>query len=865
MIPSPPSLPDQPVLYGLSQADVAQRRAAGQNNSFEPDSSRSYTAILKDNVFTFINMVFFAITLLLVLLGRSTDAMLVGATILANIVINLIQEVRAKRTLDKIALLTRPRAIVIREGQEQSIDPADIVQGDVLLLNPGDQVLVDGDVLQANGFDVDESLLTGESDLVAKHIGDMLYSGSFCMHGSAYYRAQKVGKDSFAAQLAAGAKAHRQVLTPLQREVNLVIRILLLLAVLMLMLVTTYALLEGLALADVIQIAAVIVGLIPSGLYVTITLAYAMGALSIAKQDTLIQQSNAIESLSNVDVLCLDKTGTLTTNHMQLVDMLAVQGSEASLRRILGDYAASCSSSNKTLEAIAEACPGVAREVAAECSFSSRSKWSALVFANHRNTASHTTTSRTTAPGVYLLGASEMLGLQLSPHEVAYIEQASAQGLRVLALAHHPDPQAVQGYSDPERKDRLEARIVQTPQLLALLAISDTLRPEVSETLAGFREAGIAVKIISGDNPQTVAALARQAGLSLEDNKQVVSGLDLPTDPQQLAAIAERATVFGRITPQQKEALVAALRQRGHYVAMIGDGVNDVLSFKRANLAIAMESGAQATRSVADIVLLNNAFTALPKAFAEGQRIRNGMQDIMKLFLTRIFAVAGLIFAIALVTAEFPLFIKQNSVLTVLTVSIPTTFLVLWAKPGAPPKRSMMRSILRFLLPATLSLSLIALFVYILAIYAGYISALSPTIVDVMIDPSLDDATIEAMFSNVLTPELEQHVRNTSQSALVTIMVFCGLLLIPLLKPPTPAWVASEALSGDKRPSLVALLMLVCYALLMAIPEARRFFELSPLPLTGYLVLGLVAILWSALLRLMWRRKWLEHFLDVEL
>ena len=806
-------------LQGLSDREVKARQAAGQTNQAKLQTSRSYFQIFAENLFTFINAVFFTITAVFLLLNRPGDGVFVATVVFAGVVINIVQEVWAKQKLDQIALLTRPHATVIRQGEERNITPEEIVLGDTLLLRPGDQILVDGAIVGVGKVEVDEALLTGESDLIQKTLGEPVFSGSFCVSGTACYEAQKVGVETVAYQLMAGARAYRQVQTPLQVEINLVIRIFLLIASFLWILIGISFLSRSQPLNEVVQRAAVVAGLVPAGLLVAITLAYGMGALRMLGENVLIQQTNAIESLSNVNVLCLDKTGTLTTNQIQLESVHSLGLPEAELRSTLGDYAASTTAGNRTSEAIGLACPGYVTPVKAEVPFSSSRKWSAIAF-DHAEKL-----------GTYLLGAPEILlrDQMLDAETTDYMQQQAQQGLRVVLFAHCSEA------SDSTDKPQLPAEI----QPLGILSFSDRLRPSAREILQGFAKAGIAVKIISGDNPQTVKALAIQAGLG--SDIQVVSGRELEQmDESQFAQAARDCRVFGRITPEQKAKLVTSLRSAGNYVAMTGDGVNDVLSLKQANLGIAMESGSKATRGVADIVLMKDSFEALPQAFLEGQRIRSGIRDVMKLYLVRMVCVTLLIFATSIVTDSFPLMNRHSALVTLIGVGIPAAFLPVWAQPQEPTHRSMVRSMLHFLLPAILTITLTSLFVYLFF---------------------LVDAIL------VLPPNLEvtKLDYSTPRTALVTILVFCELLMLPFLKPPTHAWVAGQPYSGDRRYSFIALILLGVFLTILFTPPLREFFELAPMSVFDCGFLGLVALEWALIVRLMWRGRFLDRFLGADL
>jgi len=587
-----PTTASPPMTRGLTEAEAVQRRAAGKGNNIRLETSRTYWQIIRDNIFTFLNMVLFSIGAVLVLLGLPTDAFLSVGIALLNVVVGVVQEFRAKRLLDKIALLTRPKATVLRDTVEKVVDPNQIVLGDWLIVHPGDQIVVDGRLVEGK-VDVDESLLTGESDLIPKQVGDTLYSGSFVVNGSATFEAEKVGAESFANQLTASARTLKLVKTPLQMDVDMVVRLLVLLSVQLGILFGMAMIIDGVEATESARQAAVIVGLIPNGLFFMVTIAYAMGTVRMAGKGALIQQSNAVESMSNVNVLCLDKTGTLTANRIGLHQVQPFILSESEFRRVLGIYAHSGTTGNRTSEALALACPGESRPFVEEVPFSSARKWSALSF------------DQPDMQGVYVLGAPEMLRPYLNEQQADFGAEMSRwieHGYRVLLLAQYPE---VTPLHDSLGQPQLPPDLIP----VGILSFSDELRAEAESTLKGFSEAGIRLKIISGDNPQTVLALAKQAGL--RGDIKAVSGLDLEEMTEaQLGDVAEQSTIFGRITPHQKERLVDALKRRGHYVAMIGDGVNDVLSLKKAHIGIAMQSGTQAARGVADIILMNDSFAA---------------------------------------------------------------------------------------------------------------------------------------------------------------------------------------------------------------------------------------------------------------
>jgi cation-transporting ATPase E len=796
---------------GLTTSEANARRAAGQGNNVKLKESRTYLDIVLSNLFNFINSILFVLGFALLLLGRTGDAVASSGLVLINVVVGVFQEARAKQTLDRIALLSRPKAGVMRDGAERQLDPSEIVLGDIIHTDAGDQIVVDGKVIAPDNarMDVDESLLTGESDLVVKRGGDPVYSGSFCVSGSVYYEATKVGGASLANQITAGARQFRTIKTPLQREIELVLRVLMLVVAQLGLLFTISNIIFEVSLVESLQIAAIIAGLVPNGLILMTTVAYAMGAVRMAGKGALVQQSNAIESLSNVNVLCLDKTGTLTANRIYLKDVLPIHLSESELKKLLGDYAANLTSQNRTSEAIAESCKGEKKVVKQEASFSSAHKWSGLMFAD----------------GGYVLGAPEILrqATLLEHDQEKYIEERAAQGLRVLLFA---GVAASTPLLDSQEQPHLPASI--TP--LGLVSFGDELRLEAKETLAGFTNAGVQLKIISGDNPQTVAALAKQAGLGADI--KLVSGLELDQmSDEDFKRAANEATIFGRITPQQKEKLVRALRDAGNYVAMIGDGVNDVLSLKQAQLGIAMQSGSQAARGVADIILLNDSFAALLPAVREGQRIVNGMQDIIRLFLSRTAYVTFLIAYTGIVGAYFPFVPKQNSLAAFITVGLPTFWLAVWARPGRH-QRNLLRSVLHFILPASFTIALAAFSVY--------------------------------LFYLLKIPD-EALAIDTARTAMQLVVILCGLCLIVFVEPPVHALAGGDDYSGDWRPALLALFTLIVLVVIMFVEPFRNAFDMVALAWTDYLLIVCVAAVWAGLVMLIWRKKVLFRFLNIEI
>jgi len=862
-------------LLGLSEAEAHHRRAEGQGNTAPLPSTRTYAQILKENLFTFINIVLFSLGITLVALRRPIDAAISVGVIMLNIAVSIVQEIRAKRILDRIALLTRPKATVVREGREREVAPEELVVGDVISAGPGDQIVVDGRVIvderKGISMEVDESLLTGESNLIPKRNGDPVYSGSFCVSGSARYVAEQVGAASLAHKLATGARAFRRVRTSLQRQINVVIRAMLLVVIYIEILLVINSVLNHSDLVESVQQSVIIAGLVPNGLLLSIALAYAIGAVRILRFGALVQQANAIESLSCVDVLCLDKTGTITANRLLLDAVYPVGISEVELRRVLGAMVASATSHNKTSEAIAAACPAGAHHAVGDVPFSSARKWSAVAFDDFTASGAPSHGGGRSEGGddgdedelpyalglrgIFALGAPEMLAPYLDPHagpqtligrELAtQIHTWTTQGLRVLLVAHHPDPARLTNAGEASclPKDMIP---------LGLVSLRDELRPEARETLATFIRSGVRPKIISGDDPRTVASLAQQAGLvgehEDEDEVRVVTGPELEgmTDAQ-LEAVATSATIFGRVTPYQKERLVEALRRRGHYVAMIGDGVNDVLSLKKAQLGIAMQSGSQAARGVADIVLMNDSFEALAPAVEAGQRIVNGMQDILKIFLTRIATIALVVMSAWLI-GIFPLELRHGALVTLLTVGIPSIALALWARSGPAAPVGLMRQLLRFVIPAAAATSLLGLLLF-------YGRLTLPIVERTSGRPHLPPGELADLVGANL---------HSAQTMLTGFLVTCGVLLILFVDPPTRWWAVANRLAGDWRPTALAVGLLTLFGLILLVPPLRRFFALATLSPVEIGIVALAGLLWLLVVRALWGSRMMERFLGMD-
>ena len=807
---------------GLTEAEVTRRRAAGQGNDAPVATGRTYRQIVRDNVFNFINNILFVLAAVLIAFRHYLDALLSVGVVLANTVISLYQEVRAKRTLDRIAILTRPHAVALRDGHEREVDPGELVVGDVIRARPGDQIVVDGRVVGPGYLELDESLLTGEADLVVKHAGDGVLSGSFCVAGDGWYEAETVGAESFANKVTATAQSHRRYLTPLQHQANVLVWILLVIALAFCALVITQHFTQHLPWVETLQAATVIVGLVPNSLILAIVLAYALGAVRMAGKGALIQEANAVESLSNVDVLCTDKTGTLTTNVIRVRELEPLEASRAEFESMLATYAASTAVPNRTIEALVAGLPGLPLSATGEAPFSSGRKWSGLTFADGG-----------LPYATLVLGAPEVLIPRLAddPGIAERTTAWSGAGLRVLLLAGTREPTS---FAAAGGAPLLPAGLVP----LGLVSLADELRPKVAETLREFAAAGIEVKVISGDDPRTVRALATQAGL--EGELVAYSGAELARfDEHEFAAAAVEGTIFGRVSPQQKEALTTALRKRGRYVAMIGDGVNDVIALKRADLGIAMESGSPATRGVADLVLMGDSFGVLPSAFREGQRIRNGMQDILNIFSVRIFSRALVIPFVALI-GGFAFSPRQSALLSYLTATVPTIGLIVWAQSGQTIKGRIYRPLARFAVPASILLAL-----FELAVYTLYFKT--------------NEHSYLLAHHGATTEQAVQAALPVAQTATTALAVLCGLLLLPFTVPPSMRWVGGARLRGDRRPTIMAAVLFVVYLVIVSTASGRHLFAMQPIGILQQILLIVIAVSWGFTVRAIWHWRLLDR------
>jgi len=737
-----PATPDE----GLTPSEVRQRIQAGQVNQVPERPSRTTREIVRANVVTRFNILLGALLLVVLIVLQEPRDALFGIVLVTNSAIGIVQELRAKRTLDRLELLAAPRVRVVRLGQVTELPLDQIVVDDLIDLRPGDQLAVDGVVVLSTGLEIDESLLTGESDPVAKELDDGCLSGSFVAAGSGRYRATRVGADSYAAKLAQAAKRFTLVRSELRDGIDRILGLVSWVVVPMGALLVWSSLRGGRTFVEGLRGAvAAGVAMVPQGLVLLASIAFAVGVIRLGQRNVLVQELPAIEGLARVDTICFDKTGTLTEGRLTV-------------------NVAAEPHPNATLSAIGAAFPeNLGWRAESAVPFSSARKWSGATF---------------TYEGTWVIGAPDVV----APHDTRVNDlatRASAQGSRVLLVANSETPLS-------------EGRLPPDLAPVAVISLSDQVRDDASETLRYFADQGVRVKVISGDHPETVGAVAAQVGIDGSD--QVVDARQLPKDGRQLAAVVERGTVFGRVAPGQKRDMVRALQSRGHVVAMAGDGVNDVLALKASDIGVAIGDGAPASRAVAQLVLIDGRFDTLPEIVGEGRRVTSNIERVANLFITSTVYALGLSLAIVISTLPFPFLPRHLTLVGSLTVGIPAFFLAL-----APSRRrarpGFVARVLKFAIPVGL--------VATIATFAGFYLADS------------EGSTIEQ-----------------SRTTATLILAAIGLIALGIVSRPLVPW--KKALIG----TMAGLLVLT-----MTTPFLRDFFGLElPRVVVFLSAVGIVAI-----------------------
>lgn len=751
---------------GLTEAEVAERRAQGLVNVTSGSTKRTVAGIVRANVLTRFNAILGTLLVVVLAIGDYRDA-LFGIVLVSNALIGIVQELRAKRTLDRLELVAAPRATVVRDGAPREVAVTDVVRDDLVEAHAGDQIVVDGVVVASDNLEVDESLLTGEADPIHKAPGDRVLSGSFVVAGSGRYQATAVGDDAYAARLAAEAKQFVLARSELREGTDRILRVLTWVLIPTAGLLVASQLNSNASFVDAVSgSVAGIAASIPEGLVLLTSMAFAVGVIRLGRRQALVQELAAVEVLARVDVVCVDKTGTLTAGGLSagalhLVDDLLT---EADVRAGIASLVAAEPRPNASLAALGELGAGTPWPATAAVPFSSARKWSAASF---------------DGAGTWVLGAPDVLLPEGDPVR-ARAEELAAAGSRVLLIARTAAP--LEGEALPDGR-----------RAAALCCLEEQVRPEAPDTIAWFKRQGVDVKVISGDHPVTVANIADQVGVEGADAP--IDARELPEDQGELAQLLEERSVFGRVQPHQKRAMVGALQSRGHVVAMTGDGVNDVLALKDADIGVSMGSGSGATRSVAQLVLLDDSFASLPAVVGEGRRVIANIERVANLFVTK--SVYALLLSIAIGVAQlpFPFYPRHLTIISSLTIGIPGFFLAL-----APNERraypGFVGRVVRFAVPAGI--------VAAVATFSGYYLART--------EPGIS-----------LTGE-----RTT---AVIVLFLVAAWVLMILARPLTKARVAMLTALG------------LAFVAAMSIPFTRDFFELRiPPVIVVFAAIGIAAI-----------------------
>ncbi|MFJ3954524.1 HAD-IC family P-type ATPase [Streptomyces libani] len=679
----------EPVNPGLTTAEVAERVARGEVNDVPVRSSRSAAEIVRANVFTRFNAIIGVLFVIILIVGPIQDG-LFGFVIVANTGIGIVQELRAKKTLDNLAVIGEARPTVRRDGVTEEIPTSAVVLDDIIELGPGDKVIVDGEVRESDSLEIDESLLTGEADPVLKKPGEQVMSGSFVVAGGGAFTATKVGRQAYAAQLAEEASRFTLVHSELRTGISQILKYVTWMMIpTAIGLILSHLVTLGLPGDEAIRrMVAGIVPMIPEGLVLLTSVAFAIGVIRLGRKKCLVQELPAIEGLARVDVVCLDKTGTLTEGGMDVNGLRTLDGDEAYIRQVLGALGESDPRPNASLQAIIEAYPADGGwRCLQSLPFSSARKYSGASFNGPDGESS-----------TWLLGAPDIL-LPADDQRLAETDALNAQGLRVLLLAR-----AERELDDPE--------VTRGVRPTALVVLEQRLRPDAPDTLHYFEEQGVRAKVLSGDNAVSVGAVAGK--LRLPGADAPVDARELPGERAAMAAEIEEGAVFGRVTPQQKRDMVAALQSRSHNVAMTGDGVNDVLALKDADIGVAMGSGSEATRAVAQIVLLNNSFATLPSVVAEGRRVIGNITRVATLFLTKTVYSVLLAILVSCWQIPYPYLPRHLTLLSTLTIGIPAFFLAL-APNKERARPHFVRRVMRYAIPSGLITGAAAFTTYLLA------------------------------------------------------------------------------------------------------------------------------------------------------
>ena len=756
---------------GLTAEQVQEQQRLGHTNDVHVRTSRTYRQIFIANTFTRFNAIIVCLYVVILFVGVPQDS-LFGFIVVLNTLIGIVQELRAKWTLDRLAIATATKVHVRRDGQEQTIPSRTLVGGELIVLVAGTSIPVDSVVASSEGLQVNEGLVTGESASVRKVKGDPVYSGSVVIGGKGTAQAALVGEHAYAHQLAKAVRQFTLAKSEIRRGINQILRYVtwFLVPTALLLFITQVVFAQNGWRDAVSASAGGVVNMVPDGLVLLTSVVMALAVVRLGRKRVLIQELPAVEMLARVDVLCVDKTGTLTEGAMAVEQIALVPAAGGELQQVsdvLGTFAV-VQHRTSTLQAIADRCPPPARAwtVQESVSFSADRKWSALTFAQQ---------------GTWVLGAPDFV---LAGHSVAPDVQAQAQrflaaGKRVVLLAT--------AALAPQGDDPSSVRIT-SAHPVAFIVLQEKLRPGVQQTLQYFRAQGVAVKVISGDDPRTVAAVARAAGLTVQG---LNDGRSLPVHSAALGAFLERENVFGRILPEQKQRMVHALQQRGHTVAMVGDGINDVLAIKQADFSIAMGSGTEASRGTAQLVLLDNAFGVLPDVIAEGRRIIGNIERTANLFISKTAYVITTSIAVGLALSPFPFLPRHLTLIGFFTVGAPG-LLLSFRKNTARARSGFVSRVFNFSLPAgaTIAASVLVVFALVRQFAPGNISLARTAATLCLFGSGL---TMLALLAKPLTPWLRVFIGALVVGMAATVGLPAVRNTFGLVVPPLFVWVVLAA------------------------------------------------------------------------
>ena len=819
---------------GLTFEEVQERIDKGLHNTYEQKVSRTYKEIFKTNVFNWFNLILFSLGGILLALDHALEALTATGVVFFNVLVGTIQEIRAKRRLDRIALLSRPNATVYRNSQEIAVPPEGIVMDDVVLLRVGDQALVDGVVLTSDSLEMDESLLTGESSPRRKKRGDTIYSGSYCVAGSGCFRVNAVGDETYANRLTSEAKKFDNKVTPLQQQTGKIVSLLVAIAAIYSIIIVLSAIIFRIPLIHTTQMVVVVLDIIPVALFLLIVIAYSLGALRMAGSGALMQRSNAVESMSHVDTVCMDKTGTITTNNLVLDTVIPLSKEDPG--RYLADFAALTGSKNRTIKAILEKHTNGKGELIDEIPFTSQRKYSAIRYDNGEEKL------------VLFLGAYDVLQkhCRWNSDVSKKVMELAAQGLRVMLLAKGQDNDLYKNEKD----------VVPPLTPLALIAIRDEIRPDCAQTIQTFIDNNMDIKIISGDDPVTVDALFSLAGIP--GTRKIISGDELDAiGAEEFPSTVAETNIFGRMRPEHKERIIDGLKSQGRYVAMVGDGVNDVRSLKTANVGVALQSGSGAARGVADMILLDDRFSALPAALIEGRRITTGMRSILRLYLARNFVLAFIIAFTLFVFQTVPMLPTNNAYYAFVSLSIPAFLMTVWAKPRKT-EGDILPIVLRFAVPAALSIAVFACIVY--SLY--YLGVVSGVISITFTAEQLENAWFLEYAGSTEPTALYLTAELAARNALVFFCTLAGITLV-LLAAPFNRWFSVDgSVHGDWKPVVLVFLLYLVFAVIFRIDAAMYVAGITPLRYIDFFFITGMVSLWFLSARSLLRAgrfRWLSE------